>query len=123
MAGGLGDDEVGVVVRPVAALDEIHQAAVGEVQRAVGECIEPAPRGGIAELAGGGAIEREVPVIVFERLAGCRATRPSAERSIVEEAGLRQLGAIGRVPSAVIARTFGAAGFARNPVAGRKGAS
>ena len=68
----------------MAKLDEVHEAALGEVVGAVAEQRERGAGGRVGEAAEGGAVEREVAAVVLEDRAGLGLRDPGAELDLAE---------------------------------------
>ena len=63
----------------MAELDEVHEAALGEVVGAAAELRQGGPGGRVGEAAEGGAVEREVAAVVLEDRARLGLRDPGAE--------------------------------------------
>ena len=81
---GPGDGDVAVVLRPVALLDQMDEAALGEVVRAGPEKGERRPLGRVGEAPEAGAVEREVAAPVGETRAGLGLRHPGAELDLAD---------------------------------------
>ena len=79
-----GDSEVAVVLGSVPMLDEVHEAALGEVVGAAAEQAERGARRRVGEAAEGGAVEREVAAVVLEDRAGLGLRDPGAELDLCQ---------------------------------------
>ena len=79
-----GDREVAVVLGSVAMLDEVDEAALGEVVGTAAEQAERAACRRVAEAAEGGAVEREVAAVVLEDRAGRGLRHPGAELDLAD---------------------------------------
>ena len=81
---GPGDGEVAVVLGAVPMLDEVDEAALGEVVGAAAEQAQRGARRRVAEAAEGGAVEREIAAVVLEDRAGRGLRHPGAELDLAD---------------------------------------
>ena len=79
-----GDGEVAVVLGAVPMLDEVDEAALGEVVGAAAEQRQRGARRRVAQAAEGGAVEREIAAVVLEDRAGLGLRDPGAELDLAD---------------------------------------